>query len=271
MAAVAVAGVASAQVSLTGTFNLDVQNTTTNSAKTIGAGDAILSASASEDLGGGMAVNVNTTFQTKAGRGEAATNNGYSMAVSGGFGTLTYKSYLRALGGLSVGISAANDMNTVQGAYSARTRLEYAFPTMVDGLSASIKWDNTAAAAGAISDFSETKYAIGYAAGAFTIGTSGSNATGSKNDLTVTYDAGVAKFGAYSATGQTEFTVTAPVGALNVGLHAARGDNAAVGMVASYALSKRTTLSYNYVNQTKSDAATPVTGSNYRIRLGHAF
>jgi hypothetical protein len=275
MAAVAVAGVASAQVSLTGTFNMDVQNTTSDSSKTIGAGDAILSASATEDLGGGMAVSVNTTLQTKAGRSGTVTNNGYSLAVSGGFGTVTLKNYLRGLAGLSAGISAANDMNTVQGGYATRTRFEYAFPQMIDGLTASIKWDTTAAdastASGSISDFSTTKYAIGYAAGAFTIATSGDNSAGSKNDLTVTYDAGVAKFGVYSATGQTEFTVTAPVGALNVGLHAARGDNAAIGMVASYALSKRTTLSYNYVNQTKSDATTPVIGSNYRIRLGHSF
>jgi hypothetical protein len=271
MAAVAVAGVASAQVSLTGTFNVDMGNTITNSSKTIGAGDAILSASASEDLGGGMSVAVNTTLQTKAGRSGTVTNNGYSLAVSGGFGTIAVKNYLRGLGGLSAGISAANDMNTIWGGYATRTRVEYVFPAMVDGLSASIKWDNTAAdastASGAVSDFSTTKYNVSYASGAFSVGTNGSNAAGSKNDLTVTFDAGVAKFAAYSSGNNTEFTAVAPVGGMTVGLHAARGDAKAMGLVAKYALSKRTSLSYNYVNQT----AGAQTGSNYRVRLGHSF
>ncbi|MEJ6605228.1 MAG: hypothetical protein QNL66_03945 [Burkholderiaceae bacterium] len=267
MAAVAVAGVASAQVSLTGTFNVDMQNTTSVSSKTIGVGDAILSASASEDLGGGMAVAVNTTFQTKGGRGQTVSNNGYSFDLSGGFGKFTVKSYLSGAGGLSAGISAANDMNTIWRAYYARTRIQYTFPALADGLSAYIKWDKNSATNGTVSDFSTTGYNVSYASGPFSIGTNGSNAAGAKNDLTVTFDAGVAKVAAYSAGNNTEFTLTAPVGAMNVGMHIARGDAAATGVVASYALSKRTALSYNYVNQTKGGTI----GSNYRVRLGHSF
>jgi hypothetical protein len=268
MAAVAVAGVASAQVSLTGTFNVDMQNTTSVSSKTIGVGDAILSASASEDLGGGMGIKVNTTLQTKGGRSQAVTNNGYSFDLSGGFGTFTVKSYLSGGGGLSVGISADNDMNTIWRDYYARTRVQYTLPALVDGMSAYIKWDKNSATSGTVSDFSTTGYNVSYAAGAFSVGTNGSNAAGAKNDLTVTFDAGVAKFAAYSAGNNTEFTVVAPVGGMTVGLHAARGDSKAMGMVASYALSKRTTLSYNYVNQTEGNGTN---GTNYRIRLGHSF
>ena len=42
MAAVAVAGVASAQATITGAFNLDMGNTTTNAAKTIGMATQLL-------------------------------------------------------------------------------------------------------------------------------------------------------------------------------------------------------------------------------------
>jgi hypothetical protein len=277
MAAVAVAGVASAQVSLTGTFNLDVDNKTSAPKATVAAGDVILSASAAEDLGGGMAVNVNTTFQTANGRGGKVTNNGYSMAVSGGFGTVTYKNYLAGSAGLSAGISAENDMNDAAGGYTARSRFEYALPKMVDGLTAAIRWDasNGADAQGQIDStaFQTTKYAIGYTAGAVSVSTSGSNASGSKNDFTVSFDAGVAQVSAYSATGVTEFAVTAPVGALNVGFHMISGDNKANGLTASYALSKRTSLRYSYVNQSTVAAGNTAgaAGTNYRIRLGHSF
>ena len=277
MAAVAVAGVASAQVSLTGTFNLDMDNTTTNSKATVTAGDVILSASAAEDLGGGMAVNVNTTLQTVNGRGGKVTNNGYSMAVSGGFGTVTYKNYLAGSAGLSAGISAENDMSDATGGYTARSRFQYALPTMVEGLTASVYWDSTngADAQGQINSaaFQTTKYALGYSAGPVSVSTSGSDAAGSKNDFTVSFDAGVAKVSAYTATGVTEFAVTAPVGALSVGFHMVTGDNKANGLTASYALSKRTSLRYSYVNQSTVAAGNTagMAGTNYRIRLGHSF
>ena len=277
MAAVAVAGVASAQVTLSGTFNLDADNKVTDTKATVAAGDVILSASAAEDLGGGMSVKVNTTLQTANGRGGKATSNGYSMAVSGGFGTLTYKNYLAGSAGLSAGISAENDMNDAAGGYTPRSRFEYALPSMVEGLTASIRWDssNGIDTQGQINStaFETTKYAVGYSAGPVSVSTTGSNAAGSKNDFTVKFDAGIAAVSAYNATGVTEFGVTAPIGALNVGLHILSGDNKANGLTASYALSKRTSLRYSYVNQ--STVATGNTagalGTNYRLRLSHSF
>jgi hypothetical protein len=273
MAAVAVAGVASAQVSLTGTFNLDVDNTPTVSNATVGAGDVILSATASEDLGGGMSVKVNTTLQTANGRGGKVTNNGYSMDVAGGFGTVTYKNYLSGAAGLSAGISAENDMNDVAGGYTARSRFQYTLPTIAAGLSASIYWDatNGTDAQGVIngatagSGFKTTKYTVGYASGPLGVSMSNSNASGANASYTVTFDAGVAKLAAYTQSGgTTEFTITAPVGALNIGFHNISGSAKANGYTAAYALSKRTGLSFNYVNQTD-------TGGNYRVRLGHSF
>jgi hypothetical protein len=279
MAAVAVAGVASAQVSLTGTFNLDVDNKPAETQATVGAGDVILSATASEDLGGGMSVKVNTTLQTANGRGGKVTNNGYSMDVAGGFGTITYKNYLSGAAGLSAGVSAENDMNDVAGGYTARSRFQYTLPTIAEGLSASLYWDasNTAPAgdalgsAGAINSatdgtgFKVTKYAVSYASGPLSVAMSNTNAAGAKAAYTVTFDAGVAQLAAYTQSGATtEFTITAPLGALNVGFHNMSGSAKANGYTASYALSKRTSLRYSYVNETG-------TGGNYRVRLGHSF
>ena len=273
LAAVAVTGVASAQVTLSGTMNADVQNTTADSKAAVAVNDAILSFSATEDMGGGMKLSANTTLQTKAGRGGTVTGNGYSIAMSGGFGTVTLKNYLNGGGGLSAGISASNDMNTVWGAYAVRTRLEYAAPTIVPGLTAAVRFDSTDTSVDS-TDRATTKYALGYTMGALSVSTSGSDAAGSKNDYTVSYDAGIAKLAVYSATNHREYTVTAPVGAVNVGLHIAKGTGtdktSATGFVASYALSKRTTVSYNYVNQSATAAGAAV-GTNYRLRLGHSF
>ena len=277
MAAVAVAGVASAQVTLSGTFNLDADNKTTDSKTTVAAGDVILSASAAEDLGGGMSVNVNTTLQTVNGRGGKATNNGYSMAIAGGFGTVTYKNYLAGSAGLSASISAENDMNDAAGGYTARSRFEYTLPSMVEGLTASVRWDSTNGddSQGQIDStaFDTTKYAVGYSAGPVSVSTSGSNTAGSKNDFTVKFDAGIAAISAYSATNVTEFAVTAPLGALNVGMHMLSGKNKANGLTASYALSKRTSLRYSYVNQSTvaTGNAAGAAGTNYRLRLSHSF
>ncbi len=289
MAAVAVAGVASAQATITGAFNLDMANTTTNAAKTIGMGDATITFGATEDLGGGMSVAVSSTIQTASGRNSDTYTNGYSMSIGGGSaGKLTLSNYLNGAGLLSASVSAANDMNDAAGGYTARTRLAYDLPAMIEGVSAQIRWDNTSATlgtanssalvaspatAGALSSFSTTKYSITYATGPMSVNVAGSNAAGAAKTYTGTFDAGVAKFAASSTTGQTEYTVTAPVAALSVGFHMLSGDNKATGVTASYALSKRTSLRYSYVNQTTLASANTAgaLGTNYRLRLAHSF
>ncbi len=290
MAAVAVAGVASAQVTITGAFNLDMQNTNAAAAKSIGLGDATVTFGASEDLGGGLSAAVSTTIQTVAGRNSDTTNNGYSMSIGGGFGTLSLSNYLNGAGGLSVGVTAVNDMNDAAGGYTARTRLAYTLPAMVEGLTAQVRWDNTSALltsnnsnngadgslnayVGAVSSFTTTKYSVTYATGPMSLNVTGDN-QGSARGYTATYDAGIAKIAAYSTTGQTEYTVSAPVGAITLAAHMLSGDNVATGVTASYALSKRTSLRYSIVNQTtiaSDNLAITTVGSNYRLRLSHSF
>jgi hypothetical protein len=289
MAAVAVAGVASAQATITGAFNLDMANSTTNASKTIGMGDATITFGATEDLGGGMSVAVSSTIQTAGGRNTDTYTNGYSMSIGGGSaGKLTLSNYLDGSNLLSVGVSAANDMADAAGGYTAKTRLAYDLPAMIEGLSAQIRWDNASAtlstansstavaapeAAGALSSFATTKYSITYATGPMSVNVMGSNAASSSKIYTGTFDAGVAKFAASSTTGQTEYTVSAPVGDLSVGLHMLSGNNKATGMTASYALSKRTSVRYSYVNQTAKGSTNTAgaLGTNYRLRLAHSF
>ena len=279
------AAFAQSSVTLGGTFNVDVNNTpvrgSTAAANTVGMGDAILSATVKEDLGGGMNVTANTTLQTKNGRSGTVTNNGYSLAFgTANAGSLTLKNYLNAGAGLSAGISATNDMNTIVAAYNVRTRLEYALPTFVKGLSVAVRYDTTSAdastAAGAVSLKDQTtKYGVSYANGPLSAGFTGSK-TDSFDAWTVGYDFGVAKAAYYrtnplTGAARNEMTVVAPFGATTVGVHAITGAAKGYGLVASYALSKRTVLSANFVKQTTGADSTWNGKSNTRVRLSHSF
>jgi len=143
LAAVAVSSAAMAQATIGGTFNVDMQNKISNADNTIGMGDAIVSVSVSEDLGGGMTASASTTFQTKAGRAGTITNNGYSFALKGGFGALSIANYLNAMNEVSAGVSAEDDMSDSLGIYGLRTRLQYALPQIVPGLGIQLRFDAT--------------------------------------------------------------------------------------------------------------------------------
>jgi hypothetical protein len=286
LAAVAVSGAAFAQATISGTFNVDMQTSTSAKKATIGMGDAIVGVSVKEDLGGGMSVAASTTFQTKGGRGTEVSSNGYSFSLKGGFGGVTLKNYLNANNNLSAGISAEDDMNDVIGAYTFRTRLQYDLPKMIDGVHASLRWDTTEAAtslnttstgakgAGAITtasggSFSTTKFNVGYAAGPLSV-----DLYGDQDDafglVIAGYDAGVAKFGvAYQdVDAQTEATVVVPFGAMSAGVHVINSDTTeAYGFRVTYALSKRSNVSFNYVDASKGAK----TGNNYRLRMSHSF
>jgi hypothetical protein len=286
LAALAVAGTAFAQSSVTlgGTFNVDADAKpaigSAASTNTVGMGDAILSATVKEDLGGGMNITANTTLQTKAGRGGNVTNNGYSLAFgTANAGTVTLSNYLNGAAGLSAGISAAQDMNHIVGAYSYRNRLNYALPTIVKGLTVQVRYDTTnpTAPSPANVDLKDqtTKYAVQYTSGPVSAGFSGSK-TDSFGDMNASYDFGVAKAAVYrthplTGTANTEMTIVAPFGATTVGLHSITGGKKGYGLVASYALSKRTAISANFVKQTTGADSTWDGKNNTRVRLSHTF
>ena len=279
MAAVAVTSGAMAQAVISGSYNMDLQNTFSNESAAFGMGDIIVKVSSSEDLGGGLSINANTTFQGEGGRGGTISSNGYSFGIKGGFGGITLKNYLNAGNNISAGVSAEDDMNDVIRGYNFRTRLQYDFPSMVDGLSASLRWDTTEDAPDAATDFVEgtgiTKYNVTYATGPINLQAYGSNADGDSLGLVIaSYDAGIAKVSVamQDADNQNEFAITAPLSsAVSVGLHVIDSDiTDAYGARITYAMSKRSALSFNYVDSSLGGANAKV-GDNFRVRLAHNF
>jgi hypothetical protein len=278
LAAVAVTSTAMAQVTLSGTFNLDSQNTMSEAQNKVGMGDIILKFAASEDLGGGMKIAVNTTIQGEGGRGGTTSGNGYGVSLTGGFGGLSLNNYLNANNLISAGVSAEDDMNDVIGSYTFRTRLQYALPTFYPGVSASLRLDETATAATAATDFVNTstadlKYQVGYATGPFSINIYGAESVG-YTDMNASYDAGFAQFtiGSQDTDDHNEFAIVAPIGAnLSAGLHLIDSDvTEAVGARLTYAMSKRTSLAFHYVDASVSSVSGK-DGDNYRLRLAHTF
>jgi len=279
LAAVAVSSAAMAQATISGTFNVDTQNTMSANS-TVGMGDAIVSVSASEDLGNGIKASANTTFQTKAGRSGTVTNNGYSFALTGGFGGLTLRNYLVGNAEVSAGVSAEDDMNDVVGGYFTRTRLEYALPTIVPGLGVKVRWDQSAAnattASGAVTPTTDdTKLDLTYTFGKGYINYGAKlNDFGAGSGFYFGYDFDVVNVDvALTDYDHTEVAITAPLASnLTAGLHIMSGEYAnAYGVRATYALSKRTAVSLNYVNAADSTADNAKVGSNYRLRVSHSF
>jgi len=286
LAAVAVSSAAMAQATISGTFNVDVQNTMSASDMTVGMGDAIVRFDVAEDLGGGIKATANTTIQTSAGRGGAVSGNGYGFAISGGFGALSVSNYLNGGAELSAGISADTDMNEAVAAYAIRTRFNYALPAMVDGLTLQVRWDETgdaqtssaaATAAGKVTpEFdSTTKFSAAYKTGPFNVGYAGRLNAIDEGTVALGYDAGFAKFDyARTNAGHYEIAVVAPLSAaLSAGLHLQAGDaTEAMGFRVTYALSKRTSVSYNYVDiKATANTDTAAVGDNYRVRVSHSF
>jgi hypothetical protein len=266
-----------AQVTLGGVFNVDSQNSNVVSDNVFRVNDAVVRIATAEDLGGGMKFAANTTIQTSAGRGGAALGNGYAATLSGGFGAVTLQSYLRGSSELALGVSAAMDMEHVAGGYATRTRLNYALPTLVNGLSVQVRWDKNNTVAPETTaikpkfDADNTKFSIGYAQGAMTLGAAGNFGAVGDASLYAGYNLGVAKvdlgYGQYNG-GHTELTVVVPMGAVSAGLHTMNSDTtSAYAARLAYALSKQTSLSFNYVNASKGAQ----TGDNYRVRLAHSF
>ena len=220
MAAVAVAGAASAQVAITGTVSAGWQMTTNKNAAdgsaTASAGgwgmkDGKIAFTATEDLGAGMSVTASAKLKGIS-HNTAVVSDTSSLTLAGGFGTVALTSGYEACDGLSqqgfgvrfdevktsgVGQAAA------QGFYcgaSVNDALKYTTPELVPGLKAAmLVADNTANVAGRVKTV--TTY-LDYAAGPLAVGfntTSYEAAIYGQKDnkirFTASYDLGVAKIG----------------------------------------------------------------------------
>ena len=248
MAAVAVAGAASAQVTITGTVSAGWQMTTNKNAAdgsaTASAGgwgmkDGKIAFTATEDLGAGMSVTAKANLQGIS-HNTAVTSDTSSLTLAGGFGTVALTSGYEACDGLSqqgFGVrfdevkSSGVGQTAAQGFYCAASvndALKYTTPELVPGLKAAILVsDNTANVAGRVK--AVTTY-VDYAAGPLAVGfntTSYEAAIYGQKDnkvrFTASYDLGVAKIGFGNQKGfvtagdkddRSVYGVTIPMGAM---------------------------------------------------------
>jgi hypothetical protein len=271
-----VVGAASAQVTISGSAMVALQKgSLTGNTTNWAVPDFDIGFNAKEDLGGGLSVAVATKITTAKGRGNpdanvATVNEGYSMVVSGGFGSLTYANFLSGTAKLSAGESVEQDVSDAMGGYNQVADFAYKTPS-INGFVVGIDWAGVTAATATGGNATHPQAAgtpnlsINYAMDALNV--YWENGGSSTNDFRVTYDAGVAKVMARTKTGgTTEWAVTAPVGAVTVGAHYGKNTTgSATAGVISYALSKQTTLKMTYLTKGNSG------GNDWRLGLAKTF
>jgi len=145
MAAVAVAGVASAQVTITGKYAFGYQSASVAGVNTTGGlttdGDIVFAAN--EDLGGGMSIAASSALKLR-GRGTDTTDGrNATLMLSGGFGTLMVGSIeagngIVGLGGAGAPVIGLDDSaKTLDGAGNVDI-MRYITPELAPGLTAYI-------------------------------------------------------------------------------------------------------------------------------------
>ena len=280
MAAVAVAGVASAQnYTISGAMGFGVQDSS-DQARELSWTDGKVTFAASEDLGGGMSVSGSSTlaFSDHAGN---ATGDGASLSIAGGFGKLTYATVGADADKLGVASLPYSTNNVFGGSTAHYSFAQFDLPSLVDGLSVGVRWAGSAGDVD-VTDVVE-QYRFTYAAGPATV--SFNTKTGS-SEVMASFDFGIAKVSAFTDTKRAEtsdatmkrreFAVSVPVSSeLTVSASMASRPSFTAGNPkdkgteynATYALSKRTSVSVNY--GTFKTGGTDKTAN--RIKLVHAF
>jgi len=292
-----VVGAASAQVAVSGSIAVGLQNSSSNAQARFHLTDADINFSASEDLGGGLSVAAATSISMenlRAGGGtspldandhQGVTANNTSLSIAGGFGSLTYLNYLSGSAKMAPSY-AEDDMTDFLGAYGTYTAFTYKTPALAGDWTVALTW------AGADNDATATQYrsvdleakgspyiiAEGSIGGAkiYVDNNMGNAAEGW--DLRVTYDLGMATVKARTSKDKyTEFGVSMPIGAMtldvNTGNHVGTsGTDKASGFALTYAMSKQTSLSFGYMNGKEvNSTSTNLSGSNYRLQLKKTF
>ena len=274
MAAVAVAGVASAQVTITGSLGFGMSDDS-GSARSIGWTDGKVTFAASEDLGGGMSISASNTLESK---GDAAASTGVNSGGSSialttaTMGKITFGSAGASSADLAVG-SLPYDTNTLLGGTTDDyTYFQYDLPTLVDGLSIGVRLAGVDTAATNVDKQLRFAYTMGDATVNFN---TKSTSTGTASAATLTYAVAGMTLKAYADTSiQTtatdkryEYSISAPVGALTVSAsNMTKGSLKANEVNASYALSKRTTAQVSFGSYTGGTK----TSAN-RVKLVHTF
>jgi len=251
LAALAVVGAASAQVTLTGTVSMGYQKSMDSAAGIVLSDDSFIF-TAKDDLGGGTTLTMSTGFdaggRTQAGSSAFGSEN-TSLTVAGGFGSIKLMSYesdgpfaaVAALGNASLPVGVF-DSNAVGLGKRYRNGVTYKAPAM-NGFTPALTYVTLAgqykSSDSNSSNSSNSKIvpAVTYAKGPLVVyfedaffnadypGTTNGGALGSASQptITATYDFGSAKVGAAwtkLSVGDAQFAlgVSVPVGALTFGL-----------------------------------------------------
>ncbi len=293
MAAVAVAGVASAQVTITGnvTYGYSVSDT----ASGFGTDGASLKFSASEDLGGGLSIAASMGIDgiIESADGTVFTKaNGNNITLKGDFGSVSMTTgvggdavaldQLMSLGNGTVG-STVGYTAPAMGPVTLSFTRKSGDAALGKGAGGSANALNTYKAA-----FADGPIAASYAILSWIDSANSSGATSTskkkRSVLTASYDAGVAKVGIFTATQthngatkditDTALQISAPVGPLAVsyesGSTKTKGSTALDGtsLSVSYALSKRTALT---MKTEKWETSTTATSKASSLLLSHSF
>ena len=276
MAAVAVAGVASAQVTITGAIGAGISDTSAAN-RSIGWTDSKFTLAASEDLGGGMSAAVSMTIESY-GDGAASTNvnaGGATLDVNtANAGSLSIFSTGAAAHDLAVGSMSYGTNDVLGGTTNDYTAIQYNLPTLVDGLSIGVRW----AGADTVSPSAVDKqFRFGYnlAGAALTFNTK-STSTGTASTAGLSYDLAGATLKVVTDTSaqvgsnkKTEYSISMPVGAVTVAAsNMTKGDLKATEATAKIALSKRTTVQASI--GTFSGTGITTTSAN-RVKIVHSF
>ncbi len=281
MAAVAVAGVASAQVTITGSMAVGyaVKSYANDSAGVAPASNAgygsngtSLTFSATEDLGGGLSVAASVGIDD-AEYGVGVTGNGSSLSLSGPFGTVAMTMGEETCDGLSQqGGGARLDGAGFGCSANSADFLKYTLPELAPGLKIAVGAGdaisangnlNAEAANGLGGDVASTTWYADYASGPLALGANLTNYNGTyltgnyqaKRRIMASFDLGVAKISAGMQSGgvalgsksdRTVLGVSIPMGALTAGIGygsiKTTTTRSTTGLNLKYALSKRTAI-----------------------------
>jgi hypothetical protein len=287
MAAVAVAGVASAQVTISGAIGMGYQNSfgTKGTTRT----DGNVNFTATEDLGGGLSITAVGGIDLQN-RGQLTAGRNLSLTVAGGFGKFVMSSVNAAnssrLSGAGGTISLNKDMDDIYGDDANVQSVSYTLPAMVDGLTVAVGFSGTAG-----TTMTETAAAVApgkitsaSADWALTYAFNGGSAvmTYRPDDKRVRYGATVAAAGVNvgvhvvpgygtgaTANAQSEMEIWMPLGAVTVGAQTGkRGTSKGSTFGLKYDMSKRTAVVASF-GKIQSGSATNTT--QQRIKLIHSF
>jgi predicted porin len=295
MAAVAVAGVASAQVTITGKIGFGVRDGS-DTAKEIATTDGGITFAASEDLGGGMTAAASMTVANVAAYGTGVTGDGSTLSLSGPFGKIQYANGGSDSDRLGVGSGLLISGNTVFGGTGNAGAFDYTLPTLAEGLSITVRMNQAGSLPVALTDEDPT-LRLSYVAGPVTVGYNTTGGSSPSSDINVTYDAGFAvfKYAAdttvtegttdYSATAngsmgkRSEISVTATIGngltaGISTGSRKMVADNnmtsdaKALEVNFNYALSKRTSINAAYASVRNNQGVDKTANT---VKMVHTF